>query len=134
MSRRKKQATSQPVSNARRLHEQWINRLVGLPRIGRVGLAILFTLAVTLALSPIVDSIYLRYLYTPETALAPALVSVAFGLAMYLVGWQVFVGLPGEPPPARLLILWYVGVGVLALLLVVLWLITGVASGSAPTV
>jgi hypothetical protein len=133
MSRKKREPAYHPVSDPHRLHEQLVDSLVSLPRLARIGLAIVFTLAVTLALSPIVDSIYLRYLYTPETVLAPALVSVAFGLAMYLVGWHVLVGMSGETPPARLVILWYVGIGALAVLLVTLWLITGVASGNAPT-
>jgi hypothetical protein len=52
---------------------------------------------------------------------------------MYLVGWQLIVGPVGEIPPARKMVLWYVGIGALSIALVVLWLITGVASGNAPT-
>jgi hypothetical protein len=133
MSRQKKQPAYKSVSKSLSLDARLTNQLLSVPRIGRIALSIVFALAVTLALNPIIDSIYLRYLYTPETALAPALVAAGFGLAMYFVGWQLFIGLPGEAPPARLVILWYVGVGALAILLVVVWLITGFASGNAPT-
>jgi hypothetical protein len=133
MSRTKKQRAYHPVPKSVPISDRWVNELLSLPRVGRIALSIVFALAVTLALNPIIDSIYLAYLYTPETALAPALVAAGFGLAMYFVGWQLFVGLPGEAPPARLLILWYVGVGVLAILLVVVWFVTGFASGNAPT-
>ncbi len=132
MSRRKKQPAYHPVSKSLPVHEQFANKLLSLPRGGRIGICILFALAVTLALSPIVDTI-LQYRYTLETSTAPMLVAAAFGLAMYFVGWQLVIGIPGETPPARLLILWYVGVGVLALILVIVWLITGVASGNALT-
>lgn len=133
MSRQKKQPAYHPVSKSVPLHSQLINQILSVPRVGRIALSMVFALAVTLALNPIIDSIYLRYLYTPETALAPALVALGFGLAMYFVGWQLFIGLPGETPPARLVILWYVGVGALAVLLVAVWLVTGFASGNAPT-
>jgi hypothetical protein len=133
MSRQKKQPAYRPVSKSLPLSGRWVNQLLSLPRVGRIALSIVFALAVTLALNPIIDSIYLQYLYTPETILAPALVAAGFGLAMYFVGWQLFIGLPGEGPPARLVILWYVGVGALAILLVVVWLVTGFASGNAPT-
>jgi hypothetical protein len=133
MSRQKKQTAYKSVSRALPRYVRLINQLLSVPRMGRIALSMVFALAVTLALNPIIDSIYLRYLYTPETTLAPAFVAVGFGLVMYFVGWQLFIGLPGETPPARLVILWYVGVGALAILLVVIWLVTGFASGSAPT-
>jgi len=130
MSRKQRQ---QAVTRKLPAHEQFVLWLLGLPRIGRIGVAALFALVVTLAVSPIIDTIYLRYLYTPESVLAPALVSTGFGLAMYFVGWQLIIGTVGEIPPARMVVLWYVGVGVLAFVLVVVWLITGFASGNAPT-
>jgi|FLYN01.1.fsa_nt_gi hypothetical protein len=132
MSRKKKQPAYHPVAKPAP-HVQLVHKLLRLPRLGRIGLTTLFALAVTLALSPIIDSIYLRYLFTPETVLFPALASAGFGLAMYIVGWLLMIGPVGEALPARTVILWYVGVGILAVLLVLVWLITGIASGNAPT-
>lgn len=127
---RKKQPAYRPVSTP--AYVPWVDRLLKLPRLARIGIAALFALSVTLALSPIVDGIYLNFLFTPETVMVPALVSAGFGLVMYVVGWQLIVGYVGEMPPARLVILWYVGVGVLALVLVMILLVTGFASGNAP--
>lgn len=134
MSRKKKQPAYQPVSKSLPAHEQLVTQILSLPRIGRIGVAALFALAVALAVTPITDMIYLRYLYTQDSALTPALVSAGFGLAMYFVGWQLIIGPVDEIPPARMVILWYVGVGALAILLVIVWIITGIASGNAPTV
>jgi hypothetical protein len=133
MSRKNRQAAYHPGSKSVSVSERFVQRLLGLPRLGRIAIIALFAIAITLALNPIIDTVYLNYLYTPETVIAPALVAVAFGLAMYLVGWQLMVGTVGETPPARLVVLWYVGIGALAILLIVVWLITGVSSGNAPT-
>jgi len=133
MSRKKNQPAYRPVSKVEPVYMQFIHRVLGLPRLARIGIAALFALAVTLTISPIVDTLYLSYLYTPETVIAPALVSTGFGLVMYFVGWQLIIGPVGEIPPARMMVLWYVGIGVLAIAIVVLWLVTGVTSGNAPT-
>jgi hypothetical protein len=108
--------------------------ILNLPRITRIFISLFFALAVTLALSPIVDNIYLTYMFTPETVIAPALLSTVFGLVMYVLGWQLIIGPVGENPPARFIILWYVGVGALAILLVAVWVVNGINVGNAPTV
>jgi hypothetical protein len=133
MSRKKSQPAYRPVSKVLPVHGHFVRRVLSLPRIARIGIVALFALAVTLTISPIIDMIYLRYLYTPETVLVPALVATGFGLVMYFVGWQLIIGTLDETPPARMVVLWYVGIGTLAILVIVLWLITGVASGNTPT-
>ncbi len=74
-----------------------INWLFNLPRSVRIVLNGVFALSVTLALFPVVDEIYLRLFFNESTVLVPALVSVSFGLAMYLAGWMLIAT---SPPPA----------------------------------
>ncbi len=124
MSRRKQNKTA-PVE-ALPLSQQLINRLVALPRVARVLIVALFALMVTLALSPLVDTIYLTYFYSYETRIIPSLVSASFGLVVYVIGWWLMVGTLGERPIARIALLWYCGTGLLALLVVVFLLLRGV--------
>jgi len=114
--------------------ERWAARIFAIPRVARILIAFVFALSVTLAVSPILDSIYLNYLFTPETVVLPALIEAGFGLVMFVLGWWLIVGTVGELPPARLEMVWYFGIGALAIILVIIWLITGIASGNAPTV
>lgn len=123
MSRRNSKPGVQQPKIAR--HERLIHAVLRLPRIWRIILAAIFALATTLALSPIVDAIYLRYLFTEGTRIVPSLVSAGFGLAMYVSGWLLIVGTVGEDPQARFAVLWYFVLGTLAILLTVLWMVQG---------
>ena len=125
MSRRKQRNKAAPVE-ALPLSQQIINRLVRLPRVARALIVMFFALMVTLALSPLVDAIYLTYFYQYETRVVPSLVSAAFGLTVYVIGWWLMVGTLGERPIARIALLWYCGIGVLAMLVVVFLILRGV--------
>jgi hypothetical protein len=109
-----------------------INRLLKLPRFVRIIIAGIFALATTLALSPLVDYIYLSYLFTEESRLLPSLVSAGAGLGMYLVGWWLLVGGVDQVPPARRVLLLYVMVGVLIVCLVIVLGLSGLSSASMP--
>lgn len=111
-----------------------INRLLKLPRFVRIVIAGIFALATTLAVSPLVDYIYISYMFTEESRLLPSLVSAAAGLLMYMIGWWLFVGVAGELPPARRGLLLYVMVGVLIVFLVIFLALTGLSSASAATI
>ncbi len=125
--RREKTQTRQNIPN----DERFIRRVLALPRLARIGITAFFALMSVLAISPIIDEIYLRFLYTPGTVIAPSLVSMSIGLGMYLVGWVLIVGTVEEENPARKVILWYFVVGALALCIVGLWLIRLLMLGSA---
>lgn len=105
---------------------QMVQRLLGLPRLVRIALCAFFALCVTLSLSPLVDAFYLQFLYTPQTVIAPALVSAGFGLAMYALGWWLVIGTVGEHPGARFLTLWYLLIGIAAVMVVSILLISGI--------
>jgi hypothetical protein len=95
-------------------------------------MAAVFALAVTFALSPVVDAVYLRYFYNDATTLVPSLVSTGAGLVMYVLGWFLIVGTVDEDIPARVAILWYGGLGLLAVSLVLIMLVIGWITGNAP--
>lgn len=105
---------------------QLVQRVLRLPRLVRIVICAFFALCVTLSLSPLIDALYLEYLYTPQTVIAPALVSAAFGLAMYTLGWRLVIGTVGENPGARFLTLWYLLIGITAVLVIIILLISGI--------
>lgn len=106
---------------------RFVAGVVSLPRITRILIAGVFAVMTTLAVSPIVDEIYIRYLYSPSTVILPSFVSAGFGIVMYLVGWQLIVGVVGEAVEVRTAIVWYFVVGVLAHIVVGLWLLRLIA-------
>lgn len=97
---------------------QLIEYVLAWPRLVRIVLIAVFALAVTLALSPLVDYIYSENFFAVETVIVPSLVSAAFGLVMYMAGWWLMVGTVGEKPDARLATIIYLGLGILAVLTV----------------
>ncbi len=121
--------TTAPASPGARV----VNAIISLPRLVRIMLVALLALMVTLAISPMVDEIYFNTLFTPlydiapsVARLLPSLITAAVGLTMYALGWWLIIGTVGESPQARLAILWYVGIGILALLVVIILIIRGV--------
>jgi hypothetical protein len=108
--------------------------VLNIPRPLRLILTGVFALAVTLALSPLIDEAYLRYLYDPSTRVLPSLVSVGFGLAMYALGWFWLIGTVGDRPPVRWTVLPYMLIGIVAVVVVLVLLVQGYNIGNAPTV
>jgi len=103
-----------------------IDWILSLPRLARILIAVLFALCVTLALSPMIDMIYMDYFFNPQTVIIPSLVSSAFGLGMYILGWRFLVGTVGEKPEIRLFVLWYIALGLMAVAVVVILIVRGV--------
>jgi hypothetical protein len=110
------------------------HKLLKLPRLARIVIVALFALATTLVLSPLVDFLYLTYMYTDESRIFPSLVSAGVGLLAYLVGWWLFVGGVDQSPPARRMLLLYVMGGILILCLVIVLTLAGFSTANAPTI
>lgn len=108
-----------------------VERVLSLPRITRILIAGVFAVAVTLAISPIVDEIYLTYFYSPSTNYVPGLISAGLGVLMYGAGWFAIVGVVGEDLQARRIVLYYMIVGMAALLVVAIWLVRLLLMSSA---
>lgn len=104
------------------------DRVLALPRIVRLALAIVFALAAALAVTPLVDTVYINNFFSMETRMAPALVSSLLGFGVYFVGWRLIVGMVGETPRPRPAVRYYVLLGAALLVLVIVLLVIGIAS------
>ncbi len=107
------------------------NVVVTLPRITRILIAGVFALASTLAVSPIIDDIYLDNFFTEETRWLPAMITAAIGLFMYLAGWRIIVGTVGEIVQPTRTVVWYLIVGLVAIFMVALWMFQLLTMGSS---
>lgn len=108
-----------------------VEQVLQMPRITRILISAVFALATTLALSPIVDEIYLRFFLDDSTVWLPALISVSCGLVMYVAGWRLIVGTVGETNQADRAAMIYFSAGFLAILVVILWVVRLILIGSA---
>ena len=111
-----------------RTPQNWVEQVLALPRIARIGLAALFALAAALAATPVIDNIYVDNFFDLETLLVPALVLALLGLIVYGIGWVIIVGLAGEQPRVRRATPIYLIAGGILILLVLLLVLTGVYS------
>jgi len=100
-----------------------VDSILLLPRVLRILIAAVIALLTILAVSPIVDEIYLSHFYSPNTRLLPALVTVSLGLAMYIAGWKLIVGTVGETLEGQRAVVIYFAAGLVSLALVSNWLI-----------
>lgn len=89
-------------------------------RLKRMAIAVSFALAVTYLLFPIVDLIYMEYFFSVDTVIVPSLVTATVGVVMYMLGWYLLVGNANTRPEMRLVTLWYLILGILAVVLVIL--------------
>jgi hypothetical protein len=102
------------------------------PRTVRFLIVGLFAISVTLAVFPIVDELYIRFLFDEATRILPSFVSTSLGIIMYVFGWRLIIGTIGEVPPVRPAVFWYLVIGILATLLVVALFLQGYSIGTAP--
>lgn len=98
-----------------------IVRLLVLPRLLRIVLVGLFALAVTFVVALLLY--YQSIFYNPDLQIVFYIIAAVLGLLMYLAGWQLIVGTVGETPPMQRSVVWYLGVGLLAILMILLWVI-----------
>ncbi len=109
---------------------RFVDWIIGLPRLTRIVLAAVFALALTLAITPLVDGIYVANFYDVNTREAPALLSTSLGVIFYLLGWRLIIGFAGDTPVASKGVLAYLSVGALACILVVILVVFGAISGT----
>lgn len=124
---------SSSINNARtNLLYRAINVVLSLPRLVRILVAAIFGIAVTAALFPLVDQIYITNFFSEQTIVVPSLVSAGAGILMYVTGWILVVGTRGSQPPKRLAILFYIFAGVIMVLYVLILLVNGYSSAMLP--
>jgi hypothetical protein len=124
-------------SSSRSIRISWdlsgpIRWVVNRPRSLRIVLVSICALAVTLAIFPVVDELYIRFLFNDATRLLPSFVSTGIGIVMYIWGWRLIIGTIGEEQPVRLAAFWYLVIGILAILLVIGLFLQGYSIGTAP--
>ncbi|MCU0496919.1 MAG: hypothetical protein MUF87_06160 [Anaerolineae bacterium] len=113
---------SAPIPPADPPYDAMVRRLLRLPRLLRIILIFVPTFAVTLVIAPVIDALYLRYFFTPETRILPSLVIAGVALVMYMIGWVLIVGTSGEQPEERQAAVWYTIASILTVLLAFMWL------------
>lgn len=98
------------------------------PRLLRIMLVLVISLAVTLAISPLIDDIYVRYLFDENTLILPSLVTATAGSLVYLIGWYLIAGRrKSHDLPSRHAIAWYLLMGALALILDIILILQGLS-------
>lgn len=107
--------------------------VVNLPRLARILLCAVLALATTFAVSPLVDYLYLSYMYTPETTVVPSLVSAGAGIVAYFFGWWLIIGPAGDAPPVRPAAFIYLCFGILMLALIIVLSVMGLSSANSTT-
>jgi hypothetical protein len=122
--RRKARRDAETVARTEGLHlapaPTFTEQALALPRIWRIALVSLFALAVTLAVTPIVDNFYVNNFFSMDTRLLPSLFSVGLGIVTYAVGWRLLIGMVGDAPQPRKATLWYLTFGIVMLVLVLI--------------
>jgi hypothetical protein len=125
------------IRTGHQLAKRWQKSLAGIPRWGRILIVAIISLAVTLFIFPQVDSIYLYYFYNENTVIIPAYISAGIGMMMYVIGWFLIVGStaykPHEQVSSSPALVWYIGLGVLALVGCTVLLLYGITLTSGAT-
>lgn len=98
--------------------------LLGWPRLTRIAFVAITSLLMAFLLTPLLTDLHWRLAFTLDTYYAPAIVTMLFACIMYLAGWQLVVGTPGETPQLRPALFWYFGVMLLVLLISLVWIVT----------
>ena len=105
-----------------------ITRLLNLPRLARILIAGVLALVIAFVITLVL--FYDGMFYNDNLISVYAVVVLVFGLAMYLSGWFLIVGTVGETPPVRPAIVWYLGIGLVSIVLLVLWIASTLSIGA----
>lgn len=132
MSKQRSKSSSIAATQNASLPDRLIARVLGLPRLARILIVAVFGLAATAALFPIVDRIYLTNFFSEQTIVIPSLVSAGVGIIMYVAGWVLMVGTRGSPLPKRPAILVYILFGIIIVLYVLILIVNGYSTATAP--
>lgn len=116
------QGTSASKSPRRPLYHL-LSQLLGWPRLARITFVAISSLLMALFLTPLLTDVHWRFAYTLDTYYAPAVLTILFACVMYIVGWRLIVGTPGEPPQPRPALLGYFVVMLFVLLAALAWIV-----------
>lgn len=109
-----------------------MRKVLNWSRRARIITISMFGVAVTAAVFPLIDLVYVERFFNPDMRVLPSFISVGLGMTMYIVGWVLLVGTRGEKPPERIGVIIYMLVGVLIVLFVLFMLINGYHIATLP--
>lgn len=109
-----------------------MRKVLNWSRSARIITISMFGVAVTAAVFPLIDLVYVERFFNPDMRVLPSFISVGLGMTMYIVGWVLLVGTRGEKPPERIGVIIYMLVGVLIVLFVLFMLINGYHIATLP--
>jgi hypothetical protein len=139
-TRQQKSATAAQRSKTRRASRQPLDHRIAenarrLPRLLRILVTLLFAMAVALDVGLLLYIVEPRFLFAAERSwqTATIVISVGVGFAMYLAGFRLYIGFPGEAiTTARRALLWYLGIGAAALVVATLWFVQVITTLNTP--
>lgn len=109
-----------------------MRKVLNWSRGARIIIISIFGVAVTAAVFPLIDLIYVERFFNPDMRILPSFISVGLGMAMYVVGWVFIVGTRGEKPPERMGVIIYMLAGILIVSFVLILLINGYHIATLP--
>jgi hypothetical protein len=109
-----------------------MRKILNWSRLARIVTISIFGIALTAAVFPLVDIIYIDRFFNPDTRILPSFISAALGIIMYIVGWFLIVGTRGEKPPERIGVIIYTLVGTVIILFVLFMIINGYHLATLP--
>src|SRR5690348_1434680 len=73
-----------------------MRKVLNWSRRARIITISMFGVAVTAAVFPLIDLVYVERFFNPDMRVLPSFISVGLGMTMYIVGWVLLVGTRGE--------------------------------------
>ncbi len=110
-----------PKSKTQSSQTFW-EQITHMNRLLRLLLVAIIAIITTLAVSPLIDAIYLQFFFTPETRILPSLLAMGVGVTMYMVGWIYLVGSVGEDVPITRGLKGYIYMSLFMLVIVLVWM------------
>lgn len=109
-----------------------VRRILNWPRFIRILLIGVFAVAVTAAIFPLVDYIYITNFFNESSRILPSFIATALGIIMYVAGWWLIVGIRGERCPERSAVFVYMIVGLMIVLFVLTLVLNGYYTANLP--
>jgi hypothetical protein len=105
-----------------------VEQALALGRGWRIFMVAVFAVSFVLLITPVVDNLYVTYMFTMETRVLPSIFSVVFGIAIYALGWRLLIGPIDETPKPFAITRWYILGGLACVGLALILMLIGVYS------
>jgi hypothetical protein len=105
-----------------------VEQALDLSRGWRIFMVAVFAISFVLLITPVVDNLYVTYMFAMETRVLPSIISVVFGIAIYALGWRLLIGPIDETPKPYAITRWYILGGLTCIGLALILMMIGVYS------